>query len=107
MAEVEVDMLIVGAGPTGLFGAYYAGFRGLRVAVVDALPEVGGQISAMYPEKRIYDVAGPPWVRARERVASLVEQAAPYAPCYLLGRRAERLRYADDRALVGLSDGTL
>jgi ferredoxin/flavodoxin---NADP+ reductase len=107
MAEVEVDMLIVGAGPTGLFGAYYAGFRGLRVAVVDALPEVGGQISAMYPEKRIYDVAGTPGVRGRELVASLVEQAAPYDPCYLLGRRAERLRYADDQALVSLSDGTL
>ncbi|HEX5120121.1 MAG TPA: NAD(P)/FAD-dependent oxidoreductase [Pseudonocardiaceae bacterium] len=106
MAEVEVDMLIVGAGPTGLFGAYYAGFRGLGVAVVDALPEVGGQISAMYPEKRIYDVAGTPGVRGRELVASLVEQAAPYDPVYLLGRRAERLRYADDRALVGLSDGT-
>lgn len=107
MAEVEVDMLIVGAGPTGLFGAYYAGFRGLRVAVVDALPEVGGQISAMYPEKRIHDVAGTPGVRGRELIARLVEQAAPYDPRYLLGRRAERLRYAADRALVDLSDGTL
>jgi thioredoxin reductase (NADPH) len=103
----EVDMLIVGAGPTGLFGAYYAGFRGLRVAVVDALPEVGGQISALYPEKRIYDVAGTPGIRGRDLVASLVEQAAPYEPRYLLGRRAERLRYAGDRALVDLSDGTV
>jgi thioredoxin reductase (NADPH) len=107
MTEAEVDMLIVGAGPTGLFGAYYAGFRGLRVAVVDALPEVGGQISAMYPEKRIYDVAGTPGVRGRDLVGSLVEQAAPYDPCYLLGRRAEHLRYTADRAVVELSDGML
>ncbi|MGH3450199.1 MAG: FAD-dependent oxidoreductase, partial [Haloechinothrix sp.] len=48
---VTVDLLVVGAGPTGLFAAYYAGFRGLRVAVVDSLPEPGGQINAMYPEK--------------------------------------------------------
>ena len=57
---VEVDLLIIGAGPTGLFAAYYAGFRGLRVAVVDSLPELGGQITAMYPEKQILDVAGFP-----------------------------------------------
>ncbi|MGN6722854.1 MAG: FAD-dependent oxidoreductase, partial [Marmoricola sp.] len=54
----EVDLVIVGAGPAGLFGAYYAGFRGLSVAVVDSLPELGGQVTALYPEKAIYDVAG-------------------------------------------------
>ena len=52
----DVDVAIVGAGPTGLFAAYYAGFRGLTVAVVDTLPEPGGQITAMYPEKDIFDV---------------------------------------------------
>lgn len=54
----DVDVLIVGAGPVGLFGAYYAGVRGLRTAVVDSLSQVGGQVSAMYPEKQIYDIAG-------------------------------------------------
>ena len=63
--EVEADLLIVGAGPTGLYGAYYAGFRGLSVAVVDSLPELGGQVSALYPEKAILDVAGFPAIKGR------------------------------------------
>ncbi|HVW43400.1 MAG TPA: NAD(P)/FAD-dependent oxidoreductase [Amycolatopsis sp.] len=87
----DVDLLIVGAGPTGLFATYYAGFRGMSVAVLDSLPEPGGQINAMYPEKQIYDVAGFPAVRGRELVDRLLEQAAPYAPRYLLGHRAEKL----------------
>ena len=59
MSEPEAgDVAVVGAGPTGLFAAYYAGFRGMRIAVVDSLPELGGQITAMYPEKQILDVAG-------------------------------------------------
>ena len=68
----EVDIAIVGAGPTGLFAAYYAGFRGLSVAVIDALPEPGGQVTAMYPEKAIFDVAGFPAIRGRELVEQLV-----------------------------------
>ncbi|MGH3712505.1 MAG: NAD(P)/FAD-dependent oxidoreductase [Micromonosporaceae bacterium] len=88
---MNVDILIVGAGPVGLFGAYYAGFRGLSVAVVDSLPEVGGQISAMYPEKQIYDIAGFPSVRGRDLVAGLREQADRFAPAYLLGHQAETL----------------
>ena len=68
MSRVECDILIVGAGPTGLFAAYYAGFRGHRVAVVDSLPELGGQITAMYPEKQIFDVAGFPAVKGRTLV---------------------------------------
>jgi NADPH-dependent 2,4-dienoyl-CoA reductase/sulfur reductase-like enzyme len=68
---VERDVLIVGAGPVGLYAAYYAGFRGLSAAVADSLPEVGGQIAAMYPEKPIYDVAGFPEVRGRDLVAGL------------------------------------
>ena len=67
--HVECDLLVVGAGPTGLFAAYYAGFRGHRVAVVDSLPELGGQITAMYPEKLILDVAGFPAVKGRDLVA--------------------------------------
>ncbi|MGH3950420.1 MAG: NAD(P)/FAD-dependent oxidoreductase [Pseudonocardiaceae bacterium] len=88
---VTVDLLVVGAGPTGLFAAYYAGFRGLRIAVVDSLPEPGGQINAMYPEKQIFDIAGFPAVRGRELVDRLLDQAAPFDPVYLLGHRAEVL----------------
>lgn len=101
----EVDLAIVGAGPTGLFAAYYAGFRGLSAAVIDALPEPGGQVTAMYPEKMIFDVAGFPGIRGRDLVANLVEQAAQFSPEYLLGVRAEKLSYADERPVLALSNG--
>jgi thioredoxin reductase (NADPH) len=102
----DVDIAIVGAGPTGLYAAYYAGFRGLSVAVLDALSEPGGQVTAMYPEKAIYDVAGFPVIRGRDLVANLVEQAAPFNPRYLLGIRAEKLAH-DENGLpaLTLSDG--
>jgi thioredoxin reductase (NADPH) len=101
----EVDVAVIGAGPTGLFAAYYAGFRGLSVAVVDALPEPGGQITAMYPEKLILDVAGFPSVKGRDLVANLVAQAAPFHPEYLLGVRAEKLSHPDGRPVLGLAGG--
>lgn len=107
--QKHTDILIVGAGPTGLYGAYCAGFRGLDTVVVDALPQVGGQISALYPEKEIRDVAGIPGVRGREFVAALAEQAAEHsATTYLLGRQAVGLGHsAEGRARVTLSDGTV
>jgi thioredoxin reductase len=89
--EVHVDLLVVGAGPAGLYAAYYAGFRGLRTAVVDSLSEPGGQVTALYPEKMIYDVAGFPGIRGRDLVAALVAQAARFDPDYVLGERAETL----------------
>ncbi|MDO3701189.1 NAD(P)/FAD-dependent oxidoreductase [Micromonospora sp. C28SCA-DRY-2] len=101
----EVDVAVIGAGPAGLFAAYYAGFRGLSVAVVDALPEPGGQITAMYPEKLIHDVAGFPSIKGRDLVANLVAQAAPFDPLYLLGARAEKLGYAGERPVLGLAGG--
>jgi thioredoxin reductase (NADPH) len=101
----EVDIAIVGAGPTGLFAAYYAGFRGLSTVVIDALPEPGGQVTAMYPEKMIFDVAGFPAIRGRDLVANLVTQAAQFSPDYLLGTRAEELAYVDDKPLLTLAGG--
>ncbi|WP_372728336.1 NAD(P)/FAD-dependent oxidoreductase [Nocardioides sp.] len=103
---MPIDLLIIGAGPTGLYAAYYAGFRGLRVAIVDSLPELGGQITAMYPEKQILDVAGFPTVKGRELVAGLVAQAATAKPDYHLDRTATTLRHEDDVVVVGLDDGT-
>jgi thioredoxin reductase len=104
----EVDVLIIGAGPVGLFAAYYSGFRGMSVAVVDSLPELGGQITAMYPEKDILDVAGFPVVKGKALVAGLVEQAATAKPTYLLDRTARTL-VVDEAAgevRVGLEDRT-
>jgi thioredoxin reductase len=106
VAQKETDLAIIGAGPTGLFAAYYAGFRGFRVAVVDSLPELGGQITAMYPEKLILDVAGFPRVKGRELVEGLVEQANTAEPDYLLGRTATGLDCTDDTVTVTLDDGT-
>jgi ferredoxin/flavodoxin---NADP+ reductase len=103
----DVDLVIVGAGPTGLFAAYYAGFRGLSTAVIDALPEPGGQITAMYPEKAIFDVGGFPNIKGRDLVANLVEQAGQFSPTYLLGIRAEKLAYDEDgKPNLTLSDGS-
>lgn len=101
---VETDILIIGAGPSGLYGAYYAGFRGLRVTVMDVLPQRGGQISAMYPEKPIFDIAGFPAVRGRDLVDNLVAQAEPYGVRYLLGQRAVELSHRPDGRPVVRSD---
>jgi len=96
MTVVERDLLIVGAGPVGLYAAYYAGFRRLSTVVVDSLPEIGGQVSAMYPEKPIYDVAGFPVITGRQLVVALAEQAARFDPAYRLGERADQLVREED-----------
>ncbi|HET6876533.1 MAG TPA: NAD(P)/FAD-dependent oxidoreductase [Jatrophihabitans sp.] len=88
VSNTNVDVLIVGAGPVGLFGAYYAGVRTLSTVVLDSLEEPGGQITAMYPEKAIFDVAGFPAIKGRELVEQLLAQAAPFDPKYLLGQQA-------------------
>lgn len=82
------DLLIIGAGPVGLFASYYAGFRGLRTTLVDSLSVVGGQINAMYPEKVMYDVAGFPAVRGRDLVGNLSDQAAVFNHPLILGHQA-------------------
>ncbi|WP_127817807.1 NAD(P)/FAD-dependent oxidoreductase [Microbacterium sp. CPCC 204701] len=87
----QADVLIVGAGPVGLYAAYYAGFRGMSAIVVDSLPEVGGQISAMYPEKYLYDIAGFPRIKGRELVENLTAQMSVFAHPVLLGEQAVSL----------------
>ncbi len=85
------DLLIIGAGPCGLFAAYYAGFREMKTRILDALPEAGGQLAVLYPEKYIFDVPGYPEILARDLVAQLVAQASRYNPQMLLGERATDL----------------
>jgi thioredoxin reductase (NADPH) len=104
----ECDILIIGAGPAGLYAAYYAGFRGWSVVVMDALPEAGGQITAMYPEKDIFDVAGYPAVKGRVLVENLVASAAPFAPTYVLGEQAVSLDAPEEGPVtVTGSEGTV
>ncbi|WP_249666071.1 NAD(P)/FAD-dependent oxidoreductase [Nocardioides faecalis] len=104
---IECDLTVVGAGPSGLYATYYAGFRGMRVALVDSLPELGGQVTAMYPEKAILDVAGFPSVKGRELVDGLVAQALTAEPVQLLGRTASDLEVDDDGVSLSLDDGTV
>jgi thioredoxin reductase len=102
----QTDVLIIGAGPSGLFGAYYAGFRGMSVTLVDSLPEIGGQVSALYPEKAILDVAGFPTIKGRELINDLVEQASSASPTYLLNVTANSLVVGDEGVVMGLDDGS-
>lgn len=101
----SVDLLIVGAGPVGLFGAYYAGVRLLSTVVLDSLEEAGGQITAMYPEKAIFDVAGFPAIKGRDLVDQLVAQAAPFNPDYQLGHQAVGLERGDGSFAVTTEAG--
>jgi ferredoxin/flavodoxin---NADP+ reductase len=103
--STQVDLLIVGAGPVGLFGAYYAGVRLMSTAVLDSLEEPGGQITAMYPEKAIFDVAGFPAIKGRDLVDQLLAQAAPFKPNYMLGHQAVGLERGDGGFAVTTASG--
>jgi thioredoxin reductase (NADPH) len=92
------DITIIGGGPTGLFGAFYAGMRGLSCRIVDSLPELGGQLSALYPEKYIYDVGGFPRILARDLSRNLAEQGLSFGADVRLEEQV--------RELIGEPDGT-
>jgi thioredoxin reductase (NADPH) len=91
MPHEITDITIIGGGPTGLFAAFYAGMRGVSARIVDALPELGGQLLALYPEKYIFDVAGIPRILAKDLVRSLAEQAGQFSPAIHLNQRVVAL----------------
>lgn len=92
MAEAERrDINIIGGGPTGLFAAFYAGMRGASVRIIDSLPELGGQLMALYPEKYIYDVGGFPEITAKELAANLIEQGTQFDPEVRLEEQVQEL----------------
>lgn len=101
------DITIIGGGPTGLFGCFYAGLRGLKTKVIDVLPELGGQLTALYPEKYVYDVAGHPKILAKDLAKNLGLQSQLFKPALCLGEKVSMVqRTADDSAWQVLSDQT-
>ena len=105
MTHALRDITIIGAGPTGLYALFYAGMRGVSAQVVDALPQAGGQLAALYPEKLIFDVAGFPRVLARDLVAGLCDQAAQFGNPMHLNRTVTGLDEVDGHFVVRTTDG--
>src|SRR5438034_7072996 len=95
MQDVK-DITIIGAGPTGLFGAFYAGMRGASCRLIDTLDQVGGQLTALYPEKYIFDVAGFPKVLAKDLVRGMAEQALQWKAPVHLGQKVVGLERGSD-----------
>lgn len=90
------DITIIGGGPVGLFTAFYGGMRQASVKIIESLPQLGGQLSALYPEKYIYDVAGFPKVRAQELINNLKDQMAKFDPAVALEQSVEKLEKLED-----------
>ncbi|MDY0870837.1 NAD(P)/FAD-dependent oxidoreductase [Dongia rigui] len=105
-AVQQTDVVIIGAGPVGLFAVFECGMLKMRCHVIDALESTGGQCVAMYPEKPIFDIPGYPSIDAAALIHKLEEQAAPFSPTYHLGQQVEKLTQAGDRWLVETNTGT-
>jgi thioredoxin reductase (NADPH) len=104
--EYQTDVAVIGAGPTGLFAVFQCGMLGMKCHVVDALDEIGGQCTALYPEKPIYDIPGHSEISAGDLITNLEHQAAPFGPVYHLGQLVETLEPAPDGGWVlGTSKG--
>ncbi|MCW8915122.1 MAG: NAD(P)/FAD-dependent oxidoreductase [Magnetovibrio sp.] len=107
VSPVQTDVAIIGAGPVGLFAAFECGMLKLNCHIIDALDEAGGQLSALYPEKPIYDIPGHPAILAGELVSMLEAQAAPFGPTYHLAQQVIGMDEMDGgRWLLTTSKGT-
>lgn len=104
---IQTDICIIGAGPVGLFAVFEAGLLKMRCHLIDVLPQVGGQLSEIYPHKPIYDIPGYPIVKAQELIDNQMEQIRPFAPTFTLGERVEKVeRQEDGSYVVRTSDNT-
>lgn len=101
----RVDVTILGGGPVGLFGAFYAGMRGLSVRIVDSLSELGGQLTALYPEKLVFDMPGFPKVLAKDLAAGMAQQGLGFKPEVLLGETATTLQADHEGYVLGTTSG--
>ena len=103
--EKVYDLTIIGGGPAGLFTAFYGGMRQCSVKIIESMPQLGGQLAALYPEKYIYDVAGFPKIRAQELVDALVEQATHFEPATALEERVLKVDKMEDRFELSTDKG--
>ena len=97
---IKTDILIIGAGPTGLFTVFEAGLLKLKCHLIDALPQAGGQCSEIYPKKPIYDIPAFPEILAGDLVNNLLEQIKPFEPGFTLGERAETIEKLEDNTFI-------
>ncbi len=97
---ITTDIAIIGAGPVALFTIFEAGLLKMRCHLIDYLPQVGGQLSEIYPKKPIYDIPGYPTILAQELIDNLVKQAEPFKPTYTLGERIESLNKVGERDFI-------
>ena len=108
MINVTTDICIIGAGPVGLFAVFEAGLLKMRCHLIDVLPQVGGQLSEIYPQKPIYDIPGFPTINAQQLVDGLMEQIEPFKPTFSLGERVNQLEQLEDGSfIIQTSDGTV
>lgn len=101
---ISTDILIIGAGPTGLFTVFEAGLLKLKCHIIDALPQPGGQLSELYPKKPIFDIPGYPSVGAQELVDNLMEQIKQFQPGFTLNEKAETIKKQDDGTFIVTTD---
>lgn len=104
-AVIETDVAIIGAGPAGLFAVFECGMLRMKSVVIDALDAVGGQCTALYPEKPIYDIPAHPGIAAADLIGQLEKQIEPFASQFLLGRRVETLARDGGTIILGTSAG--
>ncbi len=100
MEPIDTDICIIGAGPVGLFAVFEAGLLKMRCHLIDVLPQIGGQLSEIYPHKPIYDIPGFPIINAQQLVDGLMEQIEPFKPTFSLGERVNELFQLDDGTFV-------
>ncbi|TXE17761.1 NAD(P)/FAD-dependent oxidoreductase [Psychroflexus gondwanensis] len=101
---IKTDILIIGAGPTGLFAVFEAGLLKLKCHIIDALPQPGGQLSELYPKKPIYDIPGFPEVKAGQLVDNLMEQIKSFQPGFTLGEKAQDIEKQEDGSFIVTTD---
>ncbi|WP_298148972.1 NAD(P)/FAD-dependent oxidoreductase [Flavobacterium sp.] len=101
---IQTDLLIIGAGPTGLFAVFEAGLLKIKCHLIDALPQIGGQLSELYPKKPIFDIPGYPEVLAGDLVTNLMEQIKQFQPGFTLGEKAEHIEKLEDGSFIVTTD---